>query len=95
MNGTLIVPNIRYASTILNDSIIDSVAIKTFKIFIVIVTGTVLLNADPSCDGIEIVIYNNSESSIVRDSESIITRLCRGQSAKLIYLVLINKWING
>ena len=90
---TLNIPNIRYRIIILNASVINPVAIKGAKIFIV--STNILLVADHECDGIEITIYNRNPTGeiVIRDQTSIITKLHGLQAAKFIYLLIIQKWI--
>lgn len=89
------IPNIKYSVVELNSPLIDPIAIKLYKIFII--NSNVLLNADVTCDGIEIIIYNRNIKNkvIVRDTTYIVTTLESMQSGRFIYLDCIHKWIRN
>lgn len=66
--------------------------IKSHRIFVV-KTGLVI-NADASCDGIEITIYNDNVGPIIiRDERSIIKKLKPKKCVRITYLYEINQWI--
>lgn len=90
---TINIPNIRY--NVDNNDImsIDPPAIKSIKIFIV--SRNMLLSADETCNGIEIILYNKNSSGavIIRDQTCIIDNLKARCAIKLVYLFPVNKWI--
>ncbi|AYV85306.1 MAG: putative ORFan [Satyrvirus sp.] len=92
-NHTITVPNIKYGVTVMESPLIDPVAIKLFKVFVV--STNVLVNADSTCDGIEIIIYNRNPTCdvIIRDHKCIITKLCGSNSTKMVYADAIGRWI--
>lgn len=87
------VPNIRYAVDTCNSATIEASSIKASKIFIV--TKNIRLAADESCNGIEIIIYNNNTNNkiIIRDTHVIICTLAYHTAIKLCYLCEIDKWV--
>ena len=88
------ISNIGYQTAIFNSNIIDSIAIKSIKVFLV--CCDILLQGDETCNGIEIIIYNNGAFSIiVRDLIHVIDTIDSDCSAKLVYLTVINKWIKS
>ncbi|XWV25234.1 putative ORFan [Tupanvirus deep ocean] len=93
INHSIVVPNIKY--NVLPDisAIIDPIAIKSSKIFLA--TKNTILNADETCDGIEIIIYNRNTTGeiIIRDNVSIIDKVCGQNASKLVYVFYVNKWI--
>ena len=88
------IPNIKYNIDISDKPLICIDRIKTAKIFVV--SRNVILKADPSCDGIEIIVFNKKKQGeiVVRDFDKIIANLDAQSTIKLIYLSLVNKWIN-
>lgn len=77
-------------STIISNTSININKIINNKIFIICV-NTINLPHDSSCDGIEIVLYNNTENDVIINSDNIIIK--SHESIKLIYSNLIKKWI--
>jgi hypothetical protein len=92
-NQSVNIPNIRHNVALTNTNVITPIAIKSTKIFIV--SQNIILEADETCNGIEIIIYNNNVSGniIVRDLLSIIARVPNKCSVKMVYIFLINQWI--
>lgn len=92
-NSCVYIPNIRYNVDITNTPLINSIALKNAKIFVV--DHNVVLNSDESCNGIEIIIYNSNCncSIIVRDQCCVICNIAPKQSSKMVYLFIDNKWI--
>lgn len=93
INQTINIPNIQYNIDIRNLQLIDPIAIKSSKIFIV--SRNIILEPDESCDGIEIIIYNKNFSGIIiiRDIINIIYELPAQCTVKLIFIFVIGKWI--
>lgn len=89
---TVNIPNVRYNTMVLTDGTIGPTIMKAAKIFIV--TSNVMLQADETCDGIEIIIFNNRAAQIiVRDSTTIICKLEANCSKSMVFSCAINKWI--
>ena len=83
---------IPYNICIYDPQIIDSNAIKSIKFFIV--NKTTILNPDETCNGYEIIIYNNSFSDIIiRSYTSVIHTLGKAQTIHMIYSSDIIAWI--
>lgn len=91
LGNTINVPNIRYNIDVSNITIIDPPAIKFSKIFVV--TRNIVLAADSTCNGIEIIIYNNSKVKIKINDKNIITEIAPFCSKKMVYIHPILKWI--
>lgn len=86
------ISNVRYTTNINQTGIISPAEIKLSKIFIV--NTTTIINGDLSCDGIEIIIYNNANYNVViRDNCTIIKELKMQRGMKMVYIGLIGKWI--
>ena len=92
-NRSIIASNIKYRSMVVNDGIIDSISIKSIKVFVA--NCNILLETSNDCDGIEIIIYNNNLREIfVRNSDrQFVEKLCAGHSLKIMYVSIIDKWI--
>lgn len=92
INHSINIPNSRSAVNICNDALITPQLMKAFKVFVV--TVNTILNADETCDGIEIIICNRNSAGviIVRDSTSILCELSALCSKSMIYISVINKW---
>lgn len=91
-DNTINIPNIKFNTTISDFGIINATEIKNNKVFII--DKTTIIQSDEFCDGIEIIIYNNSiAENIIRDNTSVIVRLEPRSAIKLIYLLLVNRWI--
>lgn len=90
---TIRIPNISFGVNSEFLSSINPFMIKKNKIFIV--SSNIILNADDSCNGIEIIIYNNSPNNriIIRTSLEIVTYITPRNAKKIIFLAEINKWI--
>lgn len=93
VNKSINVPNIRYSVDLNNSPIIDPINIKATKIFII--TKNIILRADNTCSGIEIIFYNKNTAGniIIRDTQTIIYTLFACCAVKLMYIDVINKWI--
>ncbi len=92
-NLTIRIPNIQYRINLSNNPLIEPPDIKYAKIFIV--DHNVIINADPTCDGMEIIIYNKHYNTaiIIRDQIQIICEIGPQKSIKIIFLAIISKWI--
>jgi cytoskeletal protein CcmA (bactofilin family) len=92
-NRSVNIPNIRYGVDNSDIAIIDPSAIKSIKIFVV--TKNILLPSDETCNGIEIIIYNQNRLGkiIIRDRISIIDNLEPQCAVKLVYIYIVDKWI--
>lgn len=91
INCSVNIPNIRY-NIIFNDNIIDPILLKLNKIFIV--KNNIILQADESCNGIEIIIYNDHHTKvIIRDIFSLIDTISGHSGIKLVFIFCINRWI--
>lgn len=89
---TINVPNIRHSINVSNLPTIDPPMIKMNKIFII--NKNILLQGDPSCDGMEIIVYNQCPANvIIRDSVHIICHLNTHFAIKLVYLAFNNQWV--
>jgi hypothetical protein len=93
LGHTVDIPNIRHAIDFSREPIITPLAIKSAKIFMV--NTNVILQADASCDGIEIIIVNNNPRNTIaiRDTTCIIDTICARTASKLIYLFALTSWI--
>ncbi len=99
-NFNVSIPNIQN-DVLVNCNIINPTEIKLFKIFII--NNDVILNADNSINGIEIIIYNNSDiitniktNNLINNDmtiDDIITTLESHKSKRFIYISYICKWI--
>ena len=87
------IPNVRYGVDLCSPNVINPIAIKSTKIFIV--SQNIILQGDPSCDGIEIIIYNKNACGniIIRDATCIIDTLPGKCAAKLVFICFVNAWI--
>lgn len=91
-NFYISIPNIKHQIVILELPEINPPLIKSAKIFIV--TRNVLLKADETCDGIEIMVYNNSAINIlVRDLLNVLAKVHPNCLVKLVYLHLVAQWV--
>jgi len=85
------IPNIRYNVDLCNLATISPIMIKSNKIFVV--NKNILLQADPSCDGIEIIIYNqNVATIIVRDITLVLEKLESQHAVKIVYIASVCRW---
>lgn len=93
LNHTINIPNIKYGIDISGSPIITPTKIKLMKIFIV--NNNIMLQSDASCDGIEIIIFNNNFTGaiVVRDTTNIIDTICAKTASKFLYLFITNSWI--
>lgn len=91
--NTVNVPNISYGINADNLLTLDPIVIKSNKIFIV--SNNISLLGDNTCDGIEIIVYNQNivRPIIVRDPVSIIDKLPSQCAIKLVYIFLLNRWV--
>lgn len=86
------IPNIRSRVNNQNLALIDPLSMKASKIFLV--DKNIILNADASCDGIEIIIVNRNISGniIIRDTTSIVDTISSQNATKIVYVCSLNKW---
>lgn len=90
--NTINIPNIRFGLDVNNTPTITPPMIKNSKIFVV--NKHILLQGDPSCDAMEIIIYNQSPLMIIiRDVTNVVKQLESNCAVKLVYLSLINRWV--
>lgn len=85
------IPNIRYRINQSNNHVISPCDLKSSKIFVV--TTSVILQADCSCDGLEIIIYNNSGVDITIKDPKAITAISAKSARKLVYIAIAKKWL--
>jgi hypothetical protein len=66
--------------------------IKSAKTFLL--NKTLILNADATCDGIELVLINTNASGniIIRDSRDVITSICGNNAIKIVFSAYLAKW---
>ena len=88
---TINVPNIRYNINITNNRAYGPIELKLSKIFIA--TTNVSLRADITCDGIEIIIYNQSIKSISVNDPKFIIKIAPKTAQKMVYINLVQTWI--
>lgn len=90
-NTTVKIGNIQH-NVCTTTTVINPCEIKAAKIFIT--QNDISLCADESCNGIEIVLYNdNPTQSINVMSSIIIATIQPNMSIRLIYIHCLNKWI--
>ena len=86
------IANVRHNINTCGEPVICPALMKTAKIFIV--TNNVMIQTDPTCDGIEIIIYNNKAAQIViRCPTKIIYHLDANCSKAMVFSCAIDKWI--
>lgn len=92
-NGTINVPNIKFEINYSDCALIDSFSIKNSKFFIL--RRNVILTADETCNGIEIILYNDNpcKEIVVRDACGIINFIPGKVAVQIIYLADLKKWI--
>ncbi len=93
LDHTINIPNIKYGIIMIREPIITATTIKLGKIFVV--NNNTILQADSSCDGIEIIIFNNNISGniAIRDTTNIIDTLCARSARRLLFLYISNCWV--
>jgi cytoskeletal protein CcmA (bactofilin family) len=85
------IPNVRNNVSMSDLGTITPEMMKTAKVFVV--NKNILLQADPSCNGIEIVIYNqNTATIIVRDITRVLAEIECQHAAKFIFIGPVNRW---
>lgn len=89
--STIRIPNCQYRVDMSYSTIITLEAIKHNKIFVL--NRSTLIESDPSCDGIEVILFNNSNIPItIKENRKILTEIDSHKSQKLLYLACINGW---
>lgn len=84
--------NISYAVNSAVTGVLDPPILKSFKIFVC--TSNVILNADTTCDGLEIIIYNhNAKAEISISFPRFLTKIPAKCAKKFIYICVANQWI--
>jgi len=91
INRIVAAPNIRFNTELTGLSLITAEIMKLNKSFIA--RSNVILQADITCNGIEINIYNSlpTASIIVRDVTGIIVTLCARTACHLLYIQ--DQWV--
>jgi hypothetical protein len=92
VNRTILMPNFKN-SICENVNLIEPTMIKSSKIFLI--SENVMINADISCDGMEIIIINKNiyKDTVIRDHRMIIVTLISQTSCRIIFIAGLGKWL--
>lgn len=92
-NLSISIPNIANRVIEFHSDIIYPHDIRNNKVFIINNSQEITIKADESCDGIEIILYNNSIGPINITYINGTNTVAIDENLKMIFIDILNKWI--
>ena len=92
LSHTVCIPNCRFNVDTSGATLITPDSIKLAKVFVL--NRSVILQEDPSCNGIEIILFNRSNIPIsIRDSRTVAFEIEAGCACRILYIDAVGCWI--
>ena len=92
LHHTVSIPNCRYNVDTSGATLITPDSIKLARVFVL--NRSVILQADPSCNGIEIILFNRSNIPIsIRDNRVVVFEIEPGCACRVLYLDIVGCWV--